>query len=146
MALESFFRVFLAVWAASVCGEGAAIKVGSFNADVFGKTKFSKGEVVETLYQVLSTGSLLPSQLWAGSCLQHDCAAMDKYCLCFHWQSSYDVQFSPSSTTTTKGLCTPINMLPHPPPIGLHRGLTRGFDARFSPRGGEFDSQIPYAS
>ena len=37
-------------------------------------------------------------------------------------------------------------LLPHPPPTGLHRGLTRGFDARFPPRGGEFDSQIPYAS
>ena len=37
----------------------------------------------------------------------------------------------------------PINVLPHPPPTGLHRGLTRGFDARFSPRGGEFDVKSP---
>lgn len=53
MALKGFCRFFLAVWATTVCAETAAIKVGSFNADVFGKTKFAKAGVVEILYQVL---------------------------------------------------------------------------------------------
>ena len=36
------------------------------------------------------------------------------------------------------------NMLPHPPPTGLHRGLIRGID--FPPSRGEFDCQIPRGS
>ena len=35
-----------------------------------------------------------------------------------------------------------INVLPHPPPTGLHTGLIRGFDERFPPRGGEFDDLV----
>ena len=40
-------------WVAVACVEASSIKVGSFNADVFGKAKLSRDETVATLCKVL---------------------------------------------------------------------------------------------
>ena len=37
------------------------------------------------------------------------------------------------------GSNAPINVLPHPPPTGLNRGLALGFDKQTCPKIGEFD-------